>query len=268
MKYILSLFFLTYIFWINSQTNKFVITIYFENNSSNLSSDSKKSLQNFVTSVNLSETKIDKLIAYCDTVGSVQFNQRLAEKRMNSVLGFISNFSISISEKIISGENYPAGSLTTSNLKEWRKVEIHYSVKTKKTNILQTGLSENSFETLNLDSLAQKDSKPIVLDIQFFPGVAVLFNNSVNEIDRLYDFLIENENLNISIRGHVCCNDDLPLSSARAETVFILLAEKGISKERMQFKGYSNTIPAVSPEITDIDRQKNRRVDVIFSVSK
>lgn len=268
MKYLLSIFFLSTFLWTYSQKNSSVLTVYFSSNSSNLSPSSITSLEKFVNSDDFKEIKLDKIIAYCDTVGSVDFNKALAERRLNSVLSYLSKYPLKSGNNIISGENYPEGAERTTQLKEWRKVEIHYSPKKTAVTLTNTGRSESSFELLNLDSLQHKDSKPIVLDIQFYPGVALLFGISESEINKLAEFLKENEQVNIFIRGHVCCNDDYPLSQARAMSVYEILIAKGIEASRMQYEGYSNTIPAVTPEITDLDRQKNRRVDVIFSVSK
>jgi outer membrane protein OmpA-like peptidoglycan-associated protein len=58
------------------------------------------------------------------------------------------------------------------------------------------------------------------------------------------------------------CFDDHNLSVSRALAVYTYLAQKGIDRSRLTFKGFSNTLPVVFPEITDEDRTKNRRVDV------
>ena len=83
---------------------------------------------------------------------------------------------------------------------------------------------------------------------------------------RLYDFLAENNEVYAFIRGHVCCAQDPELSTARAYVVYSTLLRKGIPVERISYQGFSNTIPAVYPEITDEDRQRNRRVDVLLSI--
>jgi outer membrane protein OmpA-like peptidoglycan-associated protein len=267
MKLFLTFLFLIVVFGIQSQ-KPFVVTVYFNSNSATLTSISTKTIENFLLSNNPKETKINKIIAYCDTVGSVEFNSKLAEQRMKTVIDYFSKTSLKISEKIVAGEIYPEGATKTIPLNEWRKVEIHYSNKKPNFTSSGNGNSTSAFESLNIDSLEQKASKPIVLDIQFYPGVAVLYGISESEIDKLANFLSENPQINVLIRGHVCCNDDLPLSKARAESVYLILSDKGISIDRMKFEGYSNAIPAVKPEITDVDRQKNRRVDVIFSVPK
>ena len=63
------------------------------------------------------------------------------------------------------------------------------------------------------------------------------------------------KNLCFEIQGHVCCIPPFQkeaidretrkrqLSSNRAESVFKYLVFKRISKDRMSFKGYGNTVP-------------------------
>ncbi|MFN5844233.1 MAG: OmpA family protein [Flavobacteriia bacterium] len=84
----------------------------------------------------------------------------------------------------------------------------------------------------------------------------------------LFAFLRDHEDISVFIRGHVCCSHDPALSTARAYVVYSMLIDRGISPKRLKYEGFSNTIPAISPETNDNDRQANRRVDVIFSKMK
>lgn len=105
----------------------------------------------------------------------------------------------------------------------------------------------------------------INLNIQFEGDAPIINSSSINEMDDLVKFLQKNNSIDAFIRGHVCCGDEMPLSKKRAKTVYLELIRRGISASRLRYQGFSNTIPAVSPEKTDLDRSKNRRVDVMFS---
>ncbi|MEY3237998.1 MAG: hypothetical protein RI883_2099, partial [Bacteroidota bacterium] len=118
----------------------------------------------------------------------------------------------------------------------------------------------------NLEKIASSNKSSIVLNIEFVPGEDILIGNSFEEINKLYIFLNENPKVYAFLRGHVCCADDFALSSARAHAVFLKLVQKGIESSRLRYDGFSNTIPVITPELTDEDRQKNRRVDVIFTI--
>ena len=84
----------------------------------------------------------------------------------------------------------------------------------------------------------------------------------------LFNFLNQNKQIHAFIRGHVCCGNDLKLSKKRAKYVYSQLISRGISSDRLRYQGFSNTLLLVSPEKNDIDRAKNRRVDIIFSIKK
>jgi OOP family OmpA-OmpF porin len=73
----------------------------------------------------------------------------------------------------------------------------------------------------------------------------------------------------IEIGGHASTegSDDhnLRLSDKRAKAVMTYLIEKGgVSKDLLTAKGYGETKPLVSPEETDADRERNRRVEFLI----
>jgi len=54
------------------------------------------------------------------------------------------------------------------------------------------------------------------------------------------------------------------LSDRRANRIFNLLVDKfKVEKERLSAKGFGRTAPEVKPELTDQDRQRNRRVLIV-----
>ena len=66
----------------------------------------------------------------------------------------------------------------------------------------------------------------------------------------------------IEIGGHVCCASDMPLSVQRAQTVYNYLTKKGISEDRMEWKGYSRNKPLFAVDTTDETARANRRVEI------
>jgi outer membrane protein OmpA-like peptidoglycan-associated protein len=107
-------------------------------------------------------------------------------------------------------------------------------------------------------------SEPMALPILFEGGTSNITDETIEYVYDLSDTLSNNQDLNIHLRGHVCCGHKLSISRRRAKEVYKHLVKEGISKERMTYKGYSNSIPLVFPERTSRDRSVNRRVDVIF----
>lgn len=88
---------------------------------------------------------------------------------------------------------------------------------------------------------------------------------SFDFLDEVYGFLADNEDVVIEIGGHT---NGLPpddycdrLSTARAKAVADYLATKGISRKRLQYKGYGKRQPVASNK-TPYGRRKNQRVEI------
>lgn len=120
--------------------------------------------------------------------------------------------------------------------------------------------------TINEFDNSLKNMKPLVLDIQFVEGKSQLLESSQKEVKKLADYLNENPKVKAEVRGHVCCGNNMTISKMRAKTVYKRLIKLGVEKDRLSYVGRSNLEPIVFPEKTNTDRQKNRRVDVKFSL--
>ena len=72
----------------------------------------------------------------------------------------------------------------------------------------------------------------------------------------------------IEVQGHTDSDGDdvanLALSSARAAAVVDYLVKKGVDRARLKSTGYGRTRP-VAPNDTTENKQKNRRVQFVFS---
>lgn len=260
---ILLLTFLVFPFFVGAQDK--IQTVYFDHDKDQLN---QKEIDKINQLIDIQNLQIVFLIAYCDTLGSVSYNLELAQKRLRTVKGFFSEDQIKYSEFKALGENYSA---VNAPLKTWRKVEIHYIIEQiKSQEIVEVEptipIKKSVFDSLTLDDVLAEDAEPIVLDIQFFPGMDVLMAESWGEVDRLFLFLKNNDKVHAFIRGHVCCSSDMYLSYSRAYAIYNSMINRGISPKRLDLKGFDNTKPRVWPEVTDEDRQMNRRVDIIFSL--
>ncbi|MBI1836511.1 MAG: OmpA family protein [Flavobacteriia bacterium] len=248
--------------------NKEIFTIYFETNSSKPQQNELKRLDDFLQRSKNPDFKIQNVSSYTDTIGSVISNEKLSLNRLNTILKIINSKGIIVESTNSIGEKYPTSiDSKTIELTKFRKVEITYYF-TEQPKPIQTELADSiPKETVNLAKFRENvtSETPIVLDVKFYGGTANLLPGSEDEINALYKFLAGNKNIAALIRGHVCCMDDMSLSILRASAVYDLLIKSGIEPSRLDFKGFSNSLPVVSPEYTEEDRQKNRRVDVVFS---
>ena len=109
--------------------------------------------------------------------------------------------------------------------------------------------------------------QPIILRNVFFEtGSAALLTRSETELNHLKELLENNPTLQIQINGHTDNvgkpTDNQVLSTARAEAVYTYLIEHGITKERLSFEGYGETLPVATNE-TPEGRQLNRRTEFV-----
>jgi hypothetical protein len=91
-----------------------------------------------------------------------------------------------------------------------------------------------------------------------------LKNESITELDNLVTLLSENKNLVMEIGGYTDSTGsveyNMVLSEKRALSVVNYLINKGISSDRLKYKGYGNTSP-LGDNITTEGRKLNRRTE-------
>ena len=110
-------------------------------------------------------------------------------------------------------------------------------------------------------------SEPIILKNVFFEsGSAEIKKESLAELDRLKNLLLENVDLKIQINGHTDnvgeIADNLSLSENRAKAVQDYLIKEGIAASRLSYKGFGESQPIDSND-TEEGRKNNRRTEFI-----
>jgi len=106
----------------------------------------------------------------------------------------------------------------------------------------------------------------LILNNVFFDfDQSELKSKSYNELEKLYQLLTDNEKIGIQIGGHTDnVGDEVynqKLSEDRARVVLQYLVNKGISNERLDYKGFGSSRP-VADNNTEAGRAQNRRTEV------
>jgi outer membrane protein OmpA-like peptidoglycan-associated protein len=95
----------------------------------------------------------------------------------------------------------------------------------------------------------------------------LLKKESIKELNNLLTLLTENKDIVIEIGGYTDATEtdehNQILSEKRALAVVDFLIEKGISAERLRYKGYGNSFPK-GDNITSEGRKLNRRTEVLI----
>ncbi len=108
--------------------------------------------------------------------------------------------------------------------------------------------------------------KYTVSGLFFGTGSAKIDPSSTSALDNLVDFLQKNPALKIEIGGHTDnvgnATTNQTLSESRAKSVVDYLASKGISKDRIAFKGYGDKEPVATNDDEKDGRELNRRIEM------
>lgn len=258
------------------------ISFFFNVNESFPIESSKKAIDTFNLYISTHPITILEINSYSSKDGSKDINQHIAEERLNAIKSLL-NKDLIIEKSNVYGINYPNQLIyPIEQFDKWRRVDVIYSktknqidtisfeTKTKDTTSIKSQYIPNIEESVKDEIYDKKLEKGMAfqmeLNIQFFDGTFNLTPGSSVEIDKLAEYLNANKDVHAYIRGHVCCGKAMKLSKQRAKLVLKELVKRGVSKKRLRSQGFSNNLPMVTPEKTEEDRRKNRRVDILFSV--
>lgn len=203
--------------------------------------------------------KVIKIEAYADFIGDSAKNERLSEKRAKTFLTRIKIKQDQIPQLLTYGERFSTQTQDTiQGQPEYRKVSITY---THPGDLKQT-------------ELKIVDHKIELPFLEFVPGSHRVMAQSQPVLQQAAALLKSHPKLKIRIEGHICCLDatesdgydydtgEWNLSLNRAKTVYDYFCAAGISKLRMSYKGFGAQVPKIKPELTEEDKQRNRRVEL------
>lgn len=207
---------------------------------------------------NNKNVEISKLLGYCDSIDTKDYNKKLAERRIGNVQILLEKSGMKFNEnieKIAFGKDFKQSKVQAEN----RKVTIFYNQSEPK--IVESELTKKI-----------KSSK--VGELITLPNI-YFFNNSARIVPKsnptLFDLrcaMEENPKLKIEIQGHICCQikgDVADVSTARARAIYSYLLRNKIDRKRMTFKGYANTRPIHPiPEKSPQEEDENRRVEILI----
>lgn len=121
------------------------------------------------------------------------------------------------------------------------------------------------YETNTLEIVYDAPTSYTLDRIQFETASAQLKGNSTLELEKLVGIMQLKPSLKILIEGHTDTdgneNDNLLLSSKRAEAVKNYLVQKGIAANRIETKGYGSSRPIAYNDTAE-GKAKNRRTEI------
>jgi outer membrane protein OmpA-like peptidoglycan-associated protein len=105
----------------------------------------------------------------------------------------------------------------------------------------------------------------ILKNLKFDSNKATLQKGAEGEIERIFQFLVENSTYIVEIQGHTDSSGkaklNLILSQKRADRVREALIQKGVSPDRIKAKGYGESLSIADNKFKE-GRRRNRRVEL------
>ena len=206
------------------------------------------------SSIKISE--VLQIEGYCDSVDTRNYNKKLAERRIESIIKLLKSSSISINKevkRVAIGKDFEQSELQEEN----RKVIIYYNeVPSEKSN-------SALYESIKNAKVGETIKLP---NIYFYNNSARIVTSSEAVLYDLLCVMEDNPTLKIEIQGHICCQliaDINDVSTARAKAIYNFLIRNKIERTRMTFKGYGTTRPIHKiPEKSETEANENRRVEI------
>lgn len=182
--------------------------------------------------------------SYTDTVGTIEYNTELAQKRLQVALELINTHIMDAKIHV-----------STVNRNEQRETfhEMINDTLFRRADIL---IYENK---LNIEL-----NKPYKLQIQFDGGKYILRPEARTEIEKLVFLMKQESDLIIQLHGHISGNvSNNALSQNRAESVKMYMIEKGIDTGRITCISFDNKKKLVQESPWE-NNPINQRVEVVF----
>lgn len=252
------------------------VSYYFQENSVQLTRSSLEKIQEFKFNTMLAyEIQIIEMNSFASGVNTGV----ISKARIDYLVNFLSLNDQPIDYKVYGEKRIQLNFEAES----WDRVDVYYYRPEEQLSTIAAVVPKSK----ELPALSSQEQQPFetghahvkpermpalsnyaVLPIMFEGGKWTILDKSLKYVEALKETLVQNPELHVHIRGHVCCGNNKRISRNRARSVYKYLLSEGISRKRISFKGYGNTIPLAFPELNAHDRSMNRRVDVVFSTDE
>lgn len=231
-----------------------VHSVYFESNKYEINEKEVCEAIDFITKTDSVRIESVEIFGYTDDIGKEDYNFKLSTNRAVAIQNrFIEN---GIKSKIIVTIEGKGRILIEDDIienlpeKRSKNRRVDIVVRLKPLPKIEIPGFFNSIQNKHIVG------DHVYLDaILFEKGSSKLPYKSKTELDKIVRLLNKYKTIHFEIQGHVCCTPSYQkeaidlgtkkrqLSVNRAEAVYKYLLFKKISKDRMTFKGYGNTVP-------------------------
>ncbi|MEG2078700.1 OmpA family protein [Chryseobacterium sp.] len=250
-------------------------SIYFKNNSHELDQDSKNKLDSLAQ---LKNNLTFRIFGNANPLGNENLNKTLSDQRAKTAREYLKKRmgnNIKLSSSIGLGITKQINDNSTEILQaKNRRVDI-FIEKTLAEGEKISRKQYPSFFDMKIELMKVKDTFSLP-DVNFVGGRHIWLPNAKPRLYQLLKILKQNPTIEVELQGHICCDyenfdgedQDLGtynLSFTRADSIKEFLVKMGIDIQRIKAEGLGHLNPVVYPEITEADRIKNRRVELVLT---
>ena len=246
------------------------------------------------------DNKINKrapiaIVGYADFLASEEYNLSLSQKRANNVKQYLKNFDLNLNEiRTVIGKGEVRRNDTfgkDKGIAQDRRVDIVMEYERVGKKPQQDREEERGDMTVIMRPREKLETPPSTTDTGFAiedvpVGKSFILKNiyfpmgrhfpkqtSDAELQNLLQVMKDNPRMKIAIEGHVCCISNVPdaydldsgqldLSQNRARFIYEYLKARGITEDRISYKGYGKSRPIYAKEETQEQASINRRVEI------
>lgn len=249
--------------------------VYFAFGAPRLSKQATNYIDNLIFNALLLHGQKLTILGYADYVGGHGFNDTLSTRRARNVLKYLVSSGFDEKDiKLCIGKGKIDRS-PVSGMQGYdrdRKVQIIID-KVRKMDSAALARKKGTRTTMPPTS-SLKVNTAYPLNILFEDASSIFLEKSNTVLRQLLDFMVKNPTVKIRIEGHICCLEPTSkldghdkttggrLSWTRAKAVYDFLLKNNISRDRLSYIGLGASAPDVYPELTEEDKEKNRRVEM------
>lgn len=253
-----------------AQTESILGKVYFDFDQSIITPAAAATLQKLATdNKNISGIT---LTGRTDERGNYVYNDSLSARRVAAVEKYLLDLGFTpaqIIKKTALGKRNPLSeqeSNATTRYQLNRVVEI--------AGILSAAASAPPIKALQ-EQITEGKSNIILNNLNFEGGRHILLPSAQPMLNEVLEVMKNNPTLQVEIRGHICCGEinedgldidtgEKVLSRNRAREIYQYLVNNGISSSRLSYKGMGASQKIVTEEVTEKDRETNRRVEFVI----
>lgn len=261
--------------------------IYFQLDQPELDNNAIQQIDSLIYTEAINPSQELLIVGYADHLGTSGYNDTLSNHRANNVKAYLVSMGMSadrITMCIGKGEVARDVELPDGYAED-RRVDIVEITKQQAIELNKPKQKIKPEKTQSIDAIKLNTEIPLdpeqikvgqlfVMDkIFFYTGMHRVVEESFPELDRLYTILEEASTLVINIEGHVCCvhpsydaldmeTGEVALSVNRAKYIYNYLIKRGIDASRLSYQGFGKKFPLSLHEMTNEDRNLNKRVEI------